>query len=308
MEKLKVNFPDLLLYIIAEEQHKDGNKHLHALIRLGRPRRLRWNQANRALFDLDTYHCDIEFVKTSTDLDRAVKYVTKDGNYISDGIDIQAVLARANHNSHRRIYTCKVLLESQIKDLVDKDMISAREFCSILRAQQMWKLLNSKNPDLDDCRGLWLWGVSGSGKSYMARAIGLSMGGYYLKAQSKWWDGYQGEPVAILDDLDTAALSHHLKIWGDRYAFTAEVKGGTIPVPVKLVIITSNYSPREIVERDCKREGGDEELIKAIERRFPQVYFEAPYDGTNGCTIEELLAIRYPQAAAPTQAAAPDTE
>jgi len=46
--------------------------------------------------------------------------------------------------------------------------------------------------------------------------------------------------------MDSICLGHYLKIWGDHYACTGEVKGGTVPLVHKRLIITSNYSIAEL--------------------------------------------------------------
>lgn len=113
-------------------------------------------------------------------------------------------------------------------------------------------------------KNLWIYGPPGTGKSrlvwdYVADK-GLTI---YVKNQNKWWDGYNGQKVVIIDDAgeNMQKLAAHLKNWGDRYPFTAEVKGGTRRVNTAdfHLIITSNYSIREIFNATD---------AEAIERRF----------------------------------------
>lgn len=109
-----------------------------------------------------------------------------------------------------------------------------------------------------ECRGVWIYGPPGTGKSHAAREYDE---GAYIKAQNKWWDGYQGEKTVILDDLDTSTLGHYLKIWADKYSCTGETKGGTIQLRFTKFIVTSNYSPEELWPDDAV-------MAAAIRRRF----------------------------------------
>lgn len=109
----------------------------------------------------------------------------------------------------------------------------------------------------------WLWGPTGSGKSYAARHYSDK---YFAKPLNKWWDRYNGEDYIILEDFDKshAHLCQELKIWADRYPFSGEIKcGSTGFIRPQGVIVTSNVAPRDI---------WDGEHLKAIERRFRVIY------------------------------------
>lgn len=120
----------------------------------------------------------------------------------------------------------------------------------------------TKPADLTSCCGIWIYGPPGTGKSHYARQhYGNSL---YLKAQNKWWDGYQGERNVLLDDFDCKVLGHYIKIWADKYCFMAEAKGSSMQIRPHNFIVTSNYKIEELF--DCPI------LIEAIKRRFYQIY------------------------------------
>lgn len=243
--------------IARESHHETEGHHLHAFVRFSPAYKSRYNALATSLI-LNGHRADIRFLKTQKDILDAIKYVQKDGDILNDGVELNAT-------RKSRIYSCKEILTRNIEELVDEGAIAPGQYMSIVRAQAHYRLLVQPNPDLADVRGIWLHGPAGSGKSYAARMIGGQS--LYLKSQNKWWDGYQGEETVLIDDLDTMVLSHYLKIWADRWACTGEIKGATIKLPFKRIIVTSNYSIAELMD---KEHINDEALFEALHRRFVQ--------------------------------------
>jgi len=92
----------------------------------------------------------------------------------------------------------------------------------------------------------WIWGPTRTGKSYKARNM---LGQFYPKiASNKWWDKYNGEENVLIEDIDTSHQyqGYNLKIWADKYAFPVEVKYGADWIRPKVIIVTSNYSIKEV--------------------------------------------------------------
>lgn len=101
--------------------------------------------------------------------------------------------------------------------------------------------------NLEDCCGLWVHGGHGTGKSHLVRT---KYPDAFIKDPNKWWDGYQGEKVVILEDLDPSTASFQgrkFKLWPDKFSFKGETKGSsTLWMRPELFIVTSQYTPEEL--------------------------------------------------------------
>lgn len=88
-------------------------------------------------------------------------------------------------------------------------------------------------------------GGSGLGKSrrawHEAEALqrqGLSI--YEKMPDTKWWDGYSGEQVIVLDEFTGKVSIGHLLRWFDRYPCKVEYKGGCTYLATTHWFITTN--------------------------------------------------------------------
>jgi len=133
------------------------------------------------------------------------------------------------------------------------------EYAVTREADSMRKLSN-----LEFSSNEWRWGDPKSGKSEGAR---LENPDHYVKlVRSKWFDNYKHEPCVIIEDIDpeSAKSAQFLKTLADIYPLPVEVKGGTMMIRPKRIIVTSNYHPSDIFS------GVD---LEAILRRFLVLHF-----------------------------------
>lgn len=107
--------------------------------------------------------------------------------------------------------------------------------------------------------GTWIWGAAGSGKT---RAVLDQIPDAFPKPRNQWWDGYQREPIVLVDDVDrfNVKLGGFFKHWADAYPFIGEIKGGSIKIRPQRIIVTSQYKIEEIWD--------DQETRQALLRRF----------------------------------------
>lgn len=89
------------------------------------------------------------------------------------------------------------------------------------------------------------YGPTGTGKTRRAHD---ELGGreYFDKNPlTKWWDGYRGQKLCLIDEFAGRVDIINLLRWLDRYPCTVEVKGFSVPLEAVEFWITSNLSPEE---------------------------------------------------------------
>lgn len=247
--------------IVCRELHEDGFPHLHVLMTLKK----KFETRSPTYFDVAGYHGNYQTARVSDDVrEYIIKYDTHPWEH--------GVYSGNNHSKvQKRAIENKLLLSKPLNELVDEGVVHLSQYKQYKEAIQSYKLDSIHVPDYIPKECIWIYGKTGIGKSRYIRDN--FPGQAYFKAQNKWWDGYTGQSVILIDDFDKAGqgLGHLLKIWADCYSFNAEIKGGTIRPVYSKMFITSQYLPRDIwcpgeVEKDW-----DQEMREAIERRFKVV-------------------------------------
>lgn len=110
----------------------------------------------------------------------------------------------------------------------------------------------------------WHYGSSGTGKSQQAFARFPDL---FVADSFKWWDGYEGQDVVLIDDVrgDWCSLRDWLRLT-DIYPLRKEVKGGWVKCNFTRLIVTSSMSPDEIWHSFA----GSEDYVQ-LQRRLTEV-------------------------------------
>lgn len=198
--------------------------------------------------------CHLEVMKG--DLNQNADYCSKSSELIELGEKPKS-RAEAGETNKERWKSARALACAGTPDLIMDDELYSRYYST-------WKKMAADHmpapQTLSVLQNEWNWGSTGTGKSKSARD--RFPDAYIKDPKEKWWDGYAGQETVIIDDFDVfqKALGGDMKRWCDHYPFPAQVKGGTMLIRPKRIIVTSNYSPEEIWD--------DRATLEPINRRF----------------------------------------
>lgn len=242
-------------HVFGEEVGELGTPHLQGFIKFKNQRSF---NAVRKL--LPRAH-----VEVCRDVGSAIRYCRKDGRVWESGVEPQK---NGGDKLSERIEKNKRLRDTPLNLLVDTGELSILEVRKLKNAKLDLDEEKIRPSTLEVIDNHWFFGPSGTGKSYTARDMYPDA---YIKNKNKWWCGYNGEETVIIEEWcpDDKVLLQHLKIWADKYPFRAEVKGGSRMIRPIRIIVTSNYSIEECVERFQDQE--------PLQRRFQERRFIIKY-------------------------------
>ncbi len=187
-----------------------------------------------------------------------VVYCSKDGLYTEYGIKPKSVKELAKDSKERWADVIRSAREGTAREEYPAEYI---RFNSTIVKMRETKLESN-----EDLCGIWYHGASGTGKSKKAREVYPDL---YDKLLNKWWDNYEGQDEVLLDDLDhfsAPSMGPALKRYADHYPFRVEIKGSSMVIRPKKVIVTSQYTIEQLWPDDV-------ELQTALRRRFKVTNF-----------------------------------
>ena len=239
---------DTTYLIIGDEVGENGTPHLQVYLRT--QKRVRFSQIKRAF-----PRAHIEMKSPDSTVEQASDYCKKEGTFAEFGT-LPKTGGQTTKEKYDHAWECAT--SGNLDDVCPELRIKHYRTLQKIAMDHMTAL-----PSEDNCTGLWIYGPSGTGKSTYARSLSDN---YYLKASNKWWDGYQGEEIVIIEDLgkEHECLGHHLKLWCDKWDFIAECKGSSIRIRPKKIVITTQYSIEEIFNDQKTRDALNRRCVKKL--------------------------------------------
>lgn len=209
-----------------------------------------------------------------------ITYCSKGGDVIEHGERPLSATEKGDSERARWDEIYNLAIEERYSELPRDVLVRYHRGLRSLRGLHYHQRVSEPLPDI---RNMWFSGKPGVGKSRSARAWAeQNHMRVYVKTMNNWWDGYNYEEVVLIDDLDRDhnKLAYLLKLWGDRYPFQAEVKGGMMYIRPRHIIVTSNYKPDEIWSHSCD--------LDPIVRRYAQYDFDLPVNRLHAMATESL--------------------
>jgi hypothetical protein len=247
-------------FIIAEIEHEtEGTCHIQGYIEY--KNRIRINQIKSLLSPRSHVEAAV------ADRTQNITYCSKENNVI-----IQYTKEPQQSGSHDYWgdlyrYICTGPTPKEFAEQYPKFYLTSPKIDKLL-TEQIGQTAETYDGDLQE-KNYWVYGPTGVGKSRWAN--NQRPGAQILhKSINKWWDGYRPyqHTMVLIEDWpkDNTHMEQYIKVWGDRYPFTAEIKGGSLCVEPKRwnLIITSNHSIEEAFQHCTETD------IEAIKRRFRQ--------------------------------------
>ncbi|QCD25335.1 replication-associated protein [Human oral-associated vientovirus XM] len=215
-----------------------GTVHYHVLIMCNKTVSVR-NAKN--LLEIEGIMPHLE--KINNNIIKVIQYIKKDGYYNEVNKENEPKTEKMN-----KADKAELMINGNWKELFMTGKLGAID---IIRAQKLKTIFDLNRPPkkYEQKLILWFYGETGEGKTRKAvETAEMYNLTYWLSNDSlRWFDGYQGQQIAIIDDFRKSMLtdwSYLLRIL-DGYSLYVQIKGGFTTWEPKIIIITSPATPQE---------------------------------------------------------------
>ncbi len=259
--------------VVAEEQHKTGEPHLHAVVKFARKMHISGTKGMKLLDSITGKHGNYQAVKS---LKNTVSYVVKEGTYVSDGINVPLFIAAAVEKKSTVMATM-VLEDKSMEDICKEDpgffMMHKRRLEDLQvwherkKAKLMlaeWVPLELTEFDVDSdlliadwlnsnigvdrkfkAKQLYIQGPPDMGKTTLIQNLSKFCRVYYVPTEEDFCCHYEDSDwdLAIIDEFKGQKMISWLNKWLDGQVMPLKRKGISSILKRKNIptIILSNY-------------------------------------------------------------------
>lgn len=244
-------------YIVwGEEVGDSGTPHLQGYVRFKSARTV-----SSVIKKMTGSHIEI---KKGTPA-QAIEYCKKDGVWTEIGEPPKSPAEGGEMEKKRWRTIYEKAEEGDEQWLIENEPNVAFKHLATFRSHKKPKMEILTYAD-EDTPHEWWYGETGTGKS---RTLWEEYPLHYQKEKNKWWCGYTGQDIVVIEEADPKTMEHlasRMKVWADRYPFPGEIKGARIEGirPMKIIVL-SNY-PMEACFTN-------QEDIEPLQRRFRTIRF-----------------------------------
>lgn len=289
---------DIKGYIVCEEQHKDGTPHLHVFLQFTK----RKNFKDSNCFDfLGKQHGSYEVAKS---IRGSVTYVTKAGNYIAKGVDVDAIKAK---KASRSTEYATMLMEGKSLSEINKIdpgyvMLNKRKLeeyeqwcaCEAGKKRKLawvppsldgltdsnkeiaqWICSNIRQPRKFKAPQLFITGKTNLGKTSLVEWLEKFLSVYHIPHTEDFYDLYSDDhDLVVFDEFKGQKTIQWMNLFLQGAVMNIRKKGSQYMKTKNLpVIILSNYSIG-----DCYPKARDDGRLDTLLSRLTIVEVDSHID------------------------------
>ena len=264
---------DLTDWFLVQESHMSNNgmdKHIHCVLKFNKS----FDCRNQRAFDVGVWHANIQKI---TSVDHLKEYLAKEdpSPLYSPDFNWDRLTAKLegakNSNKGKYQERNELILNKGLRRCIEDGDINIENASKIETSVRLYQnkenwvtpveSMTIKIPiqfqpeefyeyhvqlEKNHRNHLWLCGGPGTGKTYCSEHQEYR---FYKVKNIEFMDGYQGEQLIIIPELKPGSIQTRTLI-DFMEAERWDVKYGSVDLPNRLIIVTSNFLPQDVFEHE----------------------------------------------------------
>lgn len=168
----------------------------------------------------------------------AIAYCKKESTRVAPGQELGVAPVGQGHRTDLVEAARTVLTNGSVRSVEPEVMV--KYMGNLLKIASYAPCL--ARPDL---QVICIIGPTGIGKSHAVHELYPTVFSPYYGNNGIWWDGYDGEQIALIDEFRGQVPLQRMLQLLDVWAIRLETKGSSLPARFHLVFLTSNTQPED---------------------------------------------------------------